>query len=92
MARRYGLKEVPLSQVLRRLDLARRGNRDSYVHLGRLNVTPTTRSLGDFEGRLQLEVNGGATEDACPPLIAFRNRSIAQFCRFLGVPPYFAER
>jgi len=88
MARRTGLKTVPLAQVESYLERARCGNFDEYVHLGDLRFVPSGQDLEDFHERLRLLARMKGKETG----IQLREQSLTQCCRFLGMPPYFGEK
>lgn len=87
MARRPGLKDVPLDAVEKMLRRQRADRRDVYAPLSdtRLEVR---NSLGPLEGRYWVIVKDGQAERR----LRFSPTALGQFCGLLGVPGAFLER
>ena len=86
MARRPGLKGMPLSSVPGILARERAGSRDLHAPLARYDVD-VAEPLGAPERRFVLRERGGT---AAP--IRFSPTALSQLCTITGVPAAFVER
>lgn len=87
MARRIGLRSVPLHAVEAQLRRERAGNRDVYAPLTNLAIT-VSDPLSPPHGRFRLRGRIGGREE----VLDLTPTALSQLCNVTGVPMPFVER